>query len=130
MSGSQATIEPLPSPPHPSAPAFLESVTFEVGFWRRNAQVEEPFSADEMASAFVKGYNGVLVTEGQPLVFDFHGHNLKATVKSLSLLELAEKQGGIPGMHAKNMGILMEKTDVTFMKAADSHIKIRSSAKK
>ena len=59
----------------------------------------------------------------------------KATVKGVSILELADEQrkGVAPGQRSLNheyMGIIMDKTDVTFMKAPDSAIKIKSSVKK
>ena len=126
---SAATIELLPSPPHPAAPAYLESITFDLSFFNPRAQVEEAFSADEISKVFVKAYAGILVSINEPLVFEFRGHNLKAVTKGLTLLELADTQHGgqsrFPGS-----GILMDKTDVSFTKAGDSAIKIKSSAKK
>lgn len=68
----------------------------------------------------------------QILIFEFHGQTLKATVKAVSLLDLADEQrrGAPHGQRYEHLGILMDKTDVTFMKAPDSAIKIKSSAKR
>ncbi|KAF8806300.1 vesicular-fusion protein SEC18 [Phlegmacium glaucopus] len=136
LTGDQATVEPLPPPPHPSSPSFLQAIDFEVGFMRRGVDVAEQFSTDEMARNFIKAFNGIVMSTDQIIVFEFHGHNLKATIKSISILELADEQrGGARGgqqaaSRQKNMGILMEKTDITIMKAPDSQIKIKSSSKK
>lgn len=128
--GDEAPVEPLPTPPHPSAPAYLESIDLEVSFLRR-VEVSEVYNADEMTKNFLKAFSGIIFTPGQHLVFEFHGQNLKAIVKGLALLELADEQrGGRQGKRQENMGILMDKTDVVFMKAGDSPIKIKSSAKK
>lgn len=130
--GDETSVEPLPSPPHPSAPAYLQSLDLEVGFLRPRTEVAEVFSMDEMCKNFLKAFNGIIFSPGQFLVFEFHGHNLKATVRGLSLLELADEQRGgrRDGQRQENMGVLMDRTDVGFLKAGDSSIKIKSSAKK
>lgn len=135
ISGDSATVDLFPSPPHPSAPSFLQSVDIEVGFLRRGHEIAEQFSADEMARNFVKAFNGILMSVDEVIVFEFHGQNLKATIKSVAILDLADEQrrgapGGKRSVNHHQMGIIMEKTDVTFMKASDSAIKIKSSAKK
>ncbi|KAJ8462123.1 hypothetical protein ONZ45_g18048 [Pleurotus djamor] len=136
VSGDFVTVEPLPSPPHPSAPSYLQSVDLEVGFMRRGHEIAETFSADEMTKNFLRAFNGIVFAVDQVLVFEFHGQNLKCTVKAVSTLDLADEQrrGAPPGGHASGLGnragILMDKSDVTFIKAGDSAIKIKSSAKK
>lgn len=75
---------------------------------------------------FLRAYEGLIFTIGQPLVFDFHGQNLKASVKGLHNLALSEK-GTSAGAR---MGILTAQSEVNFMKDPASAIKIKSSAKK
>ena len=139
LSGDSVTVTPLPPPPHPSAPAFLEMFTLEVGFHQRNLEIAEQFSADDMAATFIRGFSNIIFTVGQIIFFEYHGQNLKGVVKSLSVLELAAEQrrGGVPGGAARahggghiDSGIIMEKTDVTFLKDPTSKIKIKSSARK
>lgn len=81
-----------------------------------------------MAQNFLRAYNGVIFSVGEYLIFDFHGQNLRLHVKGLQTVDLmnAPPTQGQTG----TSGVLMEKTDVTFMKAADSSIKLKSSAKK
>lgn len=135
ISGDSVTVEPLPLPPHPAAPSYLQSIDLEVGFLRRGHEIAEQFSADEMARNFIKAFNGIVMSSDEVIVFEFHGQNLKATIKGVSVLDLADEQrrGAPQGQRSVNheyVGILMDKTDVTFMKAPDSAIKIKSSAKK
>ncbi|ESK95109.1 vesicular-fusion protein sec18 [Moniliophthora roreri MCA 2997] len=131
--GDSVTIDVLPSPPHPLAPPYLQSLDIEVGFIRRNQEIAEAFSADDMARHFVKLFSGVLMSTNLTLAFEYHGVNLKGSIKGVSVLELADEQKrGIPGSGSavKTGGVIMDKTDVNFMKASDSGIKLKSSAKK
>lgn len=135
VAGDVVNVEPLPSPPNPSAPLYLQSLDLEVGFIRPRHEIAEQYSADDMAHTFLKAYNGILISADEILVFEYHGQNLKVIAKNVSVLELADEQrrGGAPGRRIPRhdrMGILMDKTDVTIMKASDSLIKIKSSAKK
>ncbi|KAH9174510.1 AAA-domain-containing protein [Lactarius sanguifluus] len=134
--GDTVTVAALPAPPHPSAVPFLEILTLEIGFLQRNLNIPEEFSADDMGATFVRGYGGVVFTVGQILVFEYHGQNLRCVVKSVGVLELAAEQrrGGVPGGSGGGIwtdsGIVMEKTDVTFMKDPQSKIRIKSSVKR
>jgi len=136
-SGDTVTVTSLPPPPHPSAPAFLETLAIEVGFLQRNLEIAEQFSVDDMAATFIRGFSQVVFTVGQVLVYEYHGQNLKGVVKSVSVLELAAEQrrgsagGGFSASGGRSdSGIVMEKTEVTFLKDPVSRIKIKSSAKK
>lgn len=108
----------------PSSPSYLQAVDIEVGFLRRGHEIAEQFSADEMARNFIHAFGGIVLSVGQILLFEFHGQNLKGVVKGLHVIDLPDSQG------VASFGIIMEKTDVAFIKAGDSAIKIRSSAKK
>ncbi|PAV21243.1 vesicular-fusion SEC18 [Pyrrhoderma noxium] len=94
-----------------------------IGFLKARLEIAEQFSTDEMAHNFLKAFNGMIFAIGEILVFDFHGQNLKAVVKGLNTVEI--NSGGPTGM-----GILFEKSDINFIKAGDSMIKLKSSSKK
>ncbi|KAH9967085.1 P-loop containing nucleoside triphosphate hydrolase protein [Lactifluus volemus] len=129
--GDSVTVTALPAPPHPSAPAFLETLALEIGFLQRNLEIAEQFSADDMAAIFIRGFGGLVFTVGQISVFEYHGQNLKCVVKSVSVLELAAEQrrgGGGGGAGRTDSGIVMEKTDITFLKDPTSKIKINAEA--
>jgi len=131
--GDTVTVLALPAPPQPSAPPFLETLTLEVSFWQRNLDIAEVFSFDDMGATFVRGFDGVVFTVGQILVFEYHGWNLRCVVKSVGVLELSAEQrrGGVPsGGSWTDSGIVMEKTDVTFMKDPQSKMRIKPSTRK
>ncbi|KAG6832359.1 hypothetical protein H0H87_001824 [Tephrocybe sp. NHM501043] len=135
VTGDRVAVEALPSPPHPDAPSYLESLDLEVGFHRRGHEIAEQFSSDEMAKNFLHAFSGIVMSVDEIIVFEFHGQNLKATVKAVSTVDLADEQRrGAPaaGQRSRNLplGIVMPKTDVTFLKEPGSAIKLKSSAKK
>ena len=78
-----------------------------------------------MTQNFVRAFNGIVFATGEVLLFEFHGQTLKATVKGVQVLELPGQRGD-----ATYYGLVMEKTDVNFLKAPDSAIKLKSSARK
>ncbi|KAJ7098764.1 vesicular-fusion protein SEC18 [Mycena belliarum] len=130
VAGDTIPIESCPTP------NYLQSLDLDVGFLRKTDS-KETYSADELARNFLKAFSGIVMAVGELLIFDYHGQNLKLTVKSLSVLELADQQRGggrqrsDHGPDPRSFGILMDKTDITMMKAADGNgINIKSSAKK
>lgn len=120
LSGDQVPVQALPPA---MARTYLQSLDLEVGFLKPRHEIAEQFSTDEMAHNFLKAFAGTIFGVGEILVFDFHGQNLKAVVKGLSTVEINPEA-------PNDMGILFEKSDVNFMKAPDSLIKLKSSTKK
>lgn len=81
-----------------------------------------------MAEVFLRAYDGLIFSPGQLLVFDFHGHNLKATVKGIHNLSLG---GSGAGGNGGKFGVLTAgSSEVNFLKDPASAIKLKSSAKK
>lgn len=120
LSGDSVTVEPFPQPP-----PYLESIDIEIGFMKRGLEIAEAFSADEMAQNFLRGFSGTVFATGEILLFEFHGQTLKATVKGVQVVELPNQRS-----MGNTFGVIMEKTDVTFMKDPSSALKLKSSAKK
>ena len=100
----------------------------QVGFNRKNVQVTEVFDSEDMARVFIKNYSSQVFSAGQFVVFEYHGQTLRATVTGASLLDLGKTDRS--GNASRPLGLLMEKTDITFIKASDSPIKIKGSSKK
>ncbi|BGP22515.1 vesicular-fusion protein Sec18 [Rhodotorula toruloides] len=126
QSGDVVDVEPF-EPGQLGSDVYLAALDLEVGYWfEKNAQ-PTAYSADELQDVFRRAYDGLIVTVGQPLVFDFHGQNLRATVKGVQCLSLEGKGGGHG--HGRT-GILTSQTEVNFVKDPASAIKIKSSAKK
>ncbi|KAG9000183.1 transport between ER and Golgi ATPase protein [Tulasnella sp. JGI-2019a] len=127
VSGDEVDVQPL----NLASSDYLTSLDIEIGFWKRGHEVAEQFDPDEMMRNFIKAFNGQIFAVGQMLVFDFHGQNLKGIVRGMQQVEFPNKKGGSGGGGGgASMGLLMEKTDITFMKAPDSAIKIKSSTRK
>lgn len=121
LSGDRVSVERVPPD---MARTYLQSLDMEVGFLRRGHEIAEQFSTDDMAKNFIRAFNGTIFGIGETIVFDYHGQNLKATVKGLGIVEVKG------GSASNSAGIIFERTDVNFMKAGDSLIKLKSSSKK
>lgn len=121
LSGDEVVVQSLPTP---LQRAYLQSLDLEVGFLKQRQEIAEQFSADEMARSFVKAHKDMVFGLGEILVFDFHGQNLKAKVTDLSIVELPQ------ALATQKLGILMDKTDLSFIKANDSLLKLKTSSRK
>ncbi|KAH7887364.1 P-loop containing nucleoside triphosphate hydrolase protein [Phlebopus sp. FC_14] len=130
LSGDQVTVEPLPTPPHPQAPPFLNSLDLVVSFLRKGYENASPYDMDEMVQKFLNAYSGLVFAPGSILTVDFRGDKLKMVVSSMSVVELADTQRGHDAQRQTEMGILMSKTDVTIVKAGDALMKIKASKKR
>ncbi|ORY80718.1 vesicle-fusing ATPase [Leucosporidium creatinivorum] len=126
MSGDQVDVEAF-DPSSIGSDIYLASLDLEIAYWFEKNATPEAYDADELQRVFLRAYEGLIFSVGQPLVFDFHGQNLKASVKGLHSLAL---QGGSGGAGAGRMGILTAQSEVNFIKDPASAIKIKSSAKK
>ena len=123
LAGDQVTVQPLTS-----TPPYLESIDIEIGLVRKNDATE--ISADDLTKHFSKVYNGLMFGLGEGFVFEYRGFNYRGTIKGLSVVELAAEQLRGAGGGRDDMGIMMEKTDVTFIKTEGGGLKLKSSAKK
>lgn len=128
LSGDTVTVELLPD-----APPFLQSIDFVASFWKKNYENSVPYDQDDMISKLLNAYNGLVFGPGGILTVDFKGDKLKLTVASLGILELADEQKG--GARRNNprsieMGVIMQKTDITIMKDGSSPMRIKASAKR
>jgi vesicle-fusing ATPase len=68
----------------------------------------------------VQTFPSLPLTPLQPIVFDYRGHELKATVRNVSTLEGKDN----------TMGIIMEGTELIWMKDPSSAIKLKNSSKR
>ena len=123
LAGDQVPVQPLTF-----TPPYLESVDIEITLHRKNDVTE--VSADELTKHFVKIYGGAMFGLGEAFIFEYRGFNYRGTVKGLRVVELAAEQlrGAEGGRN--DMGVMMERTDVTFMKGEGGGLKLKSSAKK
>jgi len=132
LSGDEVTVELLPPPPHPDAPPFLQSIDFLASFFKKGFENTTPYDQDEMISKLLNAYSGLVFAPGGMLTVDFKGDKLKLTIASLGVVELADGQKGGRRSHQRHieMGVMMQKTDITIMKEGGSQMKIKASAKR
>jgi vesicle-fusing ATPase len=109
-------------------PPYLESVDVEVSLLRKNDTTE--ISADDLTKHFVKIYSGLMFGLGEGFAFEYRGFTYRGTIKGLRVVELAAEQLRGAGGGRDDMGVLMEKSDVSFMKGEGGGLKLKSSAKK
>lgn len=121
-SGDSAKVEAV----NPNAADYIESLDIEITFYKPRYETKESYNPDEIAALFLRIFNTQVFGVGQVIVFDFHGENLKGTVKGIIKVDLPQQRGQL----GDQAGILMDKTDITFVKAADSLIKLKGSSKK
>ncbi|KAG8218986.1 P-loop containing nucleoside triphosphate hydrolase protein [Butyriboletus roseoflavus] len=122
----------FPTSPHPDTPPYLQSIDLVASFLKKNYENPVPYDLDELISKFLNAYSGLVFAPGGILTMDFKSDKLKLTVASLGIVELAEEQQGGRRKNPRHMemGVMMQKTDITIMKEGGSPIKIKSSAKR
>lgn len=123
LSGDQVPVEPLPF-----TPTYLESIDVEISLFRKNDATE--ISADDLTKHFVRIYNGVMFGLGESFVFEYRGFNYRGNVKGMMGVQLAAEQLRGAGGGRDDMGVMMEKTDVAFIKGEGGGLKLKSSGKK
>lgn len=116
---------------------YLGGLDIELSFLRSGTEAGEQFDAEEMNANFLRAFENHIFTVGQPLVFEFHGHNLKALVRGVNVVEAGQIDArgnnapAPPGRGAPtDKGILIAQTQINFLKAPDSLIKIKASGKR
>jgi vesicle-fusing ATPase len=107
----------------------------QVSFRLKRKETSDLFDCEDMAAAFIavsptcfplehrlifQAFPSLPVTPLQPLVFDYRGHELKATVRTVSTLDGAEGQ----------TGVIMEGTEVLWVKDPTSGMKLKNTSKK
>jgi vesicle-fusing ATPase len=122
LAGDQVPVQPLTF-----TPSYLESIDIELSLFRKNDVTE--ISADDLTKHFVKVYSGLMFGLGEGFVFEYRGFKYRGTIKGLRVIELAAEQMRGAGGGRYDMGVMMEKSDVTFMKG-EGGLKLKSSAKK
>ncbi|KAF9226866.1 vesicular-fusion protein SEC18 [Gyrodon lividus] len=128
LSGDQVTVESLPD----ELP-FLQSIDFFASFPKKSYSNPVPYDVDEMIQNFLNAYSGLVFAPGGILTTDFKGDKLKLTIASINVVELPDGQRSGTQRHASRqieMGILMSGTSITIMKAGDSQMKLKASAKR
>lgn len=116
--GQDVTVEAF-DPAQFGSAMYLGSVDLELDFLSRSMAVPDVFDADEMQQVFLRAFSAHLLSSSQILVFEFHGHNLRATVRGLGSLE-----------GPSQMGLVTPETQLNFAKAPNSPLQLKASGKR
>ena len=129
LSQSGDTVSAAPLDHHAmGASLYLSTLDLELAFWHeQSAPSTAPLKQEDLSRIFTNAYDGLLVSVGHLLVFDFNGVNFKAVVKGVGNINL---DGDAPAPGGLKMGIVTRETDINWMKDPSSAVKIQGSAKK
>ncbi|CAG8616139.1 9277_t:CDS:10 [Funneliformis mosseae] len=131
---SVAPYEPIYEGPY----HYLGIIELEVGFYRKIQDSKEHFDTDEMSKIFCQSFENQVFSNGQLLIFDFHGVNLTIVIKNiLHVIDSSEIQRNLTGENLSSQetkrsgmrGILTPQTAIHWTKAADSSIRLKGSSK-
>lgn len=100
---------------------YLGNVDIELDYLSRSQMPTGPFSADEMQGIFTRVFDSHVLSNGQVLVFEFHGQNLKATVRGVYSIDTSA---------AHHLGVMIPQTQVNFFVAQGSALEIKASGKR
>ncbi|KXS21590.1 AAA-domain-containing protein [Gonapodya prolifera JEL478] len=114
---------------HPDS--VLSAAQIQVDFFKKATVASEAFDSDELAKVFSQNFQGQVFSKGQSLLMDFKGINLQLDIKDLSALDVNAMKKGSSDEPLKpvNTGVANPKTQITFVKAANSTIKLKGSLK-
>ena len=62
---------------------YLTGLDIELGTMKPRAVVDGELSADDVTKSFMKCFGGMLFSPRQILLFEYHGHFLKAIIKCM-----------------------------------------------
>jgi vesicle-fusing ATPase len=123
LSGDEVPVQPLTF-----TPPYLESIDVEISLFRKNDATE--ISADDLTKHFIKIYSEVMFGLKEIFIFEYRGFKYRGDVKGLRVVELAAEQLRGGGGGRNDLGVMMQKTDVTFMKGEGGGLKLKAGAKK
>jgi len=119
--GTQVSVEMLP---HPESELSIQEMVLELDFLKRGYQNSQPYLEDDMITTFTNTYKEILMTQHEPILFKYLGERLRGKIVSLVV-----GPPGSPPLTKATTGIVKETTQITFVSAQDSTIRIIPSAK-
>ncbi|WBW73969.1 secretory pathway ATPase Sec18 [Schizosaccharomyces osmophilus] len=118
----------------PNGAPYLSAAELEVEFQNRNRTTNEALDGEEMSQLFANSYQNQVFAPGQKIVFDFKSFNIKATVRSISCVDLLLSDSPDQGINKKTdpdtRGILTSQSEIHFSKSANSTLRLKASMKR
>ena len=115
-------------------PAYLGSMSVEVGFASARKLVETAYDQDELADLFIKNFQNQVFSPGQRLLLDVKNVPLAIHIKTVTLMDLTMEQKQTEGPPMRSdpgaRGILTNQASIDFFKDARSPINLKASNKR
>jgi hypothetical protein len=121
--GERVCVSITPLPPHPEAPPCLKSITIEIDLYRPNTtdKLTETFiDHHDLSNIFRRALCGIIVTVDVSIMFRYKKIALQGKAVSLSVGD---------GATGKGYGILDKITEVKFLEASDTVIRLTPGPK-
>ncbi|KAF9567278.1 transport between ER and Golgi ATPase protein [Mortierella alpina] len=130
-------IDVQPFDPSMDGPdAYLSNVEIEVSLMVKNSEFRGEFDAKEMSRHFVTIFNNQVLAIEQALVLEFQDVRLILVPKQVELVSSDVLMNGLRGPDGHELpsrtgfrGVLTQQTQVQFVRAQDSNIKLRGAAR-
>ncbi|KAI9295448.1 vesicular-fusion protein SEC18 [Neoconidiobolus thromboides FSU 785] len=106
---------------------YLGSIDIEIQLYRKATEVNSELDVEKMAQIFIKNFKSHIFSNGQIFLFEFQGILFKLKVVAVHVVDLQslgfenQESSGSKG----NSGILLEQSNVKFLKASGSNLKLK-----
>ncbi|KAJ2775809.1 transport between ER and Golgi ATPase protein [Coemansia javaensis] len=111
------------------AGVFLSTLEVELSFMNTSRETAVVMDAEEVAQLVRASLEDMVISVGQLIVLDVHGHTLKGVVSAMSGVPVDVLQGtGAAGDEATSCGVVSAATDVAVSKALGSLIELKGAA--
>ncbi|ORY49371.1 AAA-domain-containing protein [Rhizoclosmatium globosum] len=114
---------------------YLSKVDLQISYIRKGVASEETFDGEDMSKTLLQSFNGLMLTVGQKIIFDYHGFNFQGAVMSVDTVDFKTMQAGQAASCSPRptwprfRGILMNETQINLSKSPDSSIKLKGGSK-
>lgn len=120
---------------HGNKRVYLGAVDIQISFYSKNSARPDdpPYEQEVLASRFLQLYKNQILAPGQIISMEFRQRNFKLVVLTTQVVDLNMQSGGDadPSLMKQNdRGILVDQTEISFVKEPDSVIKIKSAGNK
>lgn len=113
---------------------YLGAVDVQISFYSKSSARPEdpPYEQEVLAQRFLQLYKNQILAPGQIISMEYRQRNFKLVILTTQVIDLGMQNAGSDSslMKQNDRGILVDQTDITFVKERDSVIKIKSAGNK
>lgn len=104
---------------------YLGGLTLMLSYARKTVQESSTLDTDDLTKLFLYSFDNHILTTDQIYLFEYQGTDILAQVVAMDQMDLTAPSQS-KSLSSKH-GLLMKQTVISFMKAADSTIKLKGS---